>query len=615
MPATRISGASHVEHLETCDVRNDAVEPTRTSGSGTSLPAELEGLFYKVQKRRATAASLIVKRDFTGARDTLAAIAPHDPDEWRTYACQAFDAWRTRAVDHSALHELKKVDAKQFEFLRRVHTIVEQSLKANVFTEPLVLGGARPAIVVPGKQLSAEDAMDRDLLARMETALKFAKRYPNAPIILSGGATVTKTTECSVMATWLEEKGIARERLLLDPLATVTTANALQTIALLRSSRHDTNHLLLVTDDDHIRRANVIFGITLLRSGLGMTMTAIPAGGTKAGKLAVPADENERTKVYLDAMHACELFAFRGRPRFYQREHIIGDEIPGDAKAGVEVALPKISDSGPADGTPQLIDILRLDRGELPRGAESLLLERLLRAYNKVPQGFKLERAATADLQKAVIDTIERLGLEYSHTRQAAEHIEIHIKPAATAFDETGTDEPSETPASRQTAPRSLPREPVVDARHAQPADQCDPATSNTPVPGLLVINEPRFLVSPDGNTYLNGATHAMDLDSVAKHPAASFDEVRIRVGVDNWNETDLMKLGSEAARLLRDNGRLILSTGAQPDPPLAMIVEALMAHGFSTKKISAPVETPFYPDISDPSAGGVTLECTKHRA
>ncbi|MGN6667961.1 MAG: hypothetical protein ACTHKH_13510, partial [Trinickia sp.] len=325
--------------------------------------------------------------------------------------------------------------------------------------------------------------------------------------------------------------------------------------------------------------------------------------------LGAPANEHDRSKVYLDAMHACQLFAYRGRPKFYQDGHIIGDELPGDERAGVEVAMGPCV---PGSNTREFVAIKRLDRGELPRGAESLLLERLLRAFGIVPKAFRLERAATDDVSRAVIETIEGLGLAHPHTKQAADYIEVHIEWDATAG--TGTPQRESAadarPVSRSTS-RSLPRDPVVDGRQVRSAYRQDSLSFDAGTPGPLVIGEPRFLVSHDNKTYLNGAIHAVDLDSIRTQADASCDEVRIRVGAESWNEAELTKLGREGARLLREGGRLVVSTGAQPHAPLEAFIRTLTLHGFSVS-IDAPEETPFYPVISDPSAGGVTFECTK---
>lgn len=613
MPITRIGRLSNIEP-ELQAVRPERAVPASTRGSTSESDSAtaLAELWQMRNERRGLAASRMVTgiRDgFKDASETLSDITRDDPNDWRAHSCRALIAWHNGTDDHDALRALRKADPAQAEFLLKIHEIVEQSLKADPFSAPSIPKKANPAIVVPGKQLTSTAEMDGDLLDRLKAALKLANTYPDAPIVLSGGATVTQTTECSVMAKWLIEQGISPDRLLLDPLATVTTANALQAIALLRK-HPGTDQILLVTDEDHIRRAYVIFSATLMRSDLRATLTPVPAEGSKAGKLGQPADEKVRAKVFLDAMHACGLFAFRGQPRFYQRGNVIGDALPGDPKAAVEVALPERRAAGAADDAPEFVAINRMDRGELPRGAESLLLERLLRAHGKLPKAFRLKRGATQDQQRVVIDTIEALGLKYSHTEQAANYVQLCVEPlsaavtAESAFAATVDAPPSEW----------VPRDPVVDGRQVRPADQRYPARSNAAAPRRgparpLVIGEPRFLVSHDGSVHLNGSIHAVDLDAVRKQPTGAFDVVRIQFGPKNWNEPDLMKLGREGARLLRANGRLLVSTGAEPHAPIAAFIKALTKHDFSVG-ISTPVETAFYPVMSDPSAGGVTFEC-----
>ena len=85
-------------------------------------------------------------------------------------------------------------------------------------------------IVVLGYQLSSDGKMKAELVGRMEVALKAAQQYPNAYIIVTGGATASSNksaTEAGRMAAWLRNKGIASSRIIEETKAYSTEANAI----------------------------------------------------------------------------------------------------------------------------------------------------------------------------------------------------------------------------------------------------------------------------------------------------------------------------------------------------------------------------------------------------
>lgn len=599
-----------------------APAPARPPLADASSPAALARLAQAVQRRREEAAGAIVggKHDgFAHAESLYSKLAHDDPNDWRTQACLALIAWSKGKEDGKALLALSDGHPERAASLERIHEMVEGTLAAHrPFEDVSLPKDAHPAIAIPGKQLQPDGTMDDDLHDRLEVALTLAKQYPDAPIVLSGGATVTKATECGVMAEWFLAKGIDPGRLLLDPLSTVTTANALQTIALLRSEP-EINHLLLVTNPYHIRRTAAIFGATLLQDDARIDLTPVPAGNNGAEKLAVAAGAKERADVYLDTMRACGLFAYRGRPQFYEQGNVIGDRVPGDPQAGVEVVVPEHGTApGAPTGTPEFVEIRKLARGELPRGSEGALVGRVLTKYGKVPSReirIPLDTATEAT-QKAAIDALDALGLKHARTEKARDHLKIHIEqppPAATTGNDTPPKKPGGASPRGPLAPIITPRTLVMEASKLGQESKGDNAGA---APRTVVVGEPRFLVSPENEVHLNGAIHAVDLDaldedSIRNLTNASYDEVRMRIGTKNWNEEDLMKVGREGARLLREAGKLIVSTGAQPDAPIEIFIKAFSEYGFSVR-VTYPVETPFYPVMSDPSAGGVTFECVK---
>lgn len=92
----------------------------------------------------------------------------------------------------------------------------------------------------------------RILKKRLDAAVEYAAKHENVKIIVSGGQGSNETTtEAFAMAAYLEEKGIERERILLEDKSTDTNEN-------LRFSKvfvEDGETVAVVSNDFHIYRA------------------------------------------------------------------------------------------------------------------------------------------------------------------------------------------------------------------------------------------------------------------------------------------------------------------------------------------------------------------------
>ncbi|RKD26026.1 hypothetical protein BEP19_00980 [Ammoniphilus oxalaticus] len=94
------------------------------------------------------------------------------------------------------------------------------------------------------------------LRTRLDTGLEFARRHPNVPIILSGGkGSGELITEAEAMANYLTERGLNKERLILETQSTTTRENIVFSKQLMNKSARDPLHVLIVTSDYHLFRA------------------------------------------------------------------------------------------------------------------------------------------------------------------------------------------------------------------------------------------------------------------------------------------------------------------------------------------------------------------------
>lgn len=117
-------------------------------------------------------------------------------------------------------------------------------------------------IVVLGFQLYPDGSMHEELRGRCETALRCAQKYPNALIALTGGGTAWQNpsaTEAGVMADWLAEHGIDRDRMILENLSHTTADNAAFTCGILRSYYPQVSSLAVVSSDYHLPLGMLLF--------------------------------------------------------------------------------------------------------------------------------------------------------------------------------------------------------------------------------------------------------------------------------------------------------------------------------------------------------------------
>lgn len=109
------------------------------------------------------------------------------------------------------------------------------------------------AIIVLGTGLNGTEpgAM---LRARLDTALNYAARFPEASLVLSGGQGMSEEiSEAEAMQRYLLLQGMAAERLIQESKSTSTEENLLFSYRLLKAKA--SQPVLIVTSDFHILRA------------------------------------------------------------------------------------------------------------------------------------------------------------------------------------------------------------------------------------------------------------------------------------------------------------------------------------------------------------------------
>jgi len=110
-------------------------------------------------------------------------------------------------------------------------------------------------VIVLGAGVRGE-SVTRPLARRLDAALYYWQRNPDAYIIVTGGLGNRATiTEAEAMARYLTRRGLPRERILLEELSTSTYENLKFAKEILNEHFPDGFNAVLVTNDFHLYRA------------------------------------------------------------------------------------------------------------------------------------------------------------------------------------------------------------------------------------------------------------------------------------------------------------------------------------------------------------------------
>lgn len=123
------------------------------------------------------------------------------------------------------------------------------------------------AMIVLGAQVSPDGEPSRQLLLRLEAALKEYQRTPLTIVVCGAKGIDEPATEASVMRDWLVKSGVNPGHILMDADSFNTQENIRGAQRLLPS---DTKKVLIITSDYHLPRAMAIArDLNLDPSGIG----------------------------------------------------------------------------------------------------------------------------------------------------------------------------------------------------------------------------------------------------------------------------------------------------------------------------------------------------------
>ena len=164
------------------------------------------------------------------------------------------------------LSELREKDAKAADEWEEIMTLwkdVNADLPLNYDVLPDGLPKTDElCLVALGFQLKPDGTMKDELIERLKVVLKSAKKYPNALIVCTGGGTAsenTEATEAGKMAEWLIEKGIAKDRVIVEDKSITTAQNAIYTYQILQESYPQVKQVAILSSDYHIATGTLLF--------------------------------------------------------------------------------------------------------------------------------------------------------------------------------------------------------------------------------------------------------------------------------------------------------------------------------------------------------------------
>ncbi|MEZ0050000.1 uncharacterized SAM-binding protein YcdF (DUF218 family) [Mycobacterium sp. MAA66] len=113
---------------------------------------------------------------------------------------------------------------------------------------------SRPAIVILGYGLQPNGLMRPILRRRVLTGLAVAQRYPQSPVIVTGGNPQNGRTEADAMRNMLVLLGFPASRIIMEPRANSTVQNAQFSVPLAKQA--GASGIILVTSSTHQDRAD-----------------------------------------------------------------------------------------------------------------------------------------------------------------------------------------------------------------------------------------------------------------------------------------------------------------------------------------------------------------------
>ncbi len=191
------------------------------------------------------------------------------------------------------LARLRKLDGDAAGRWEKIIALWKEQEKAEV-THYGVLPDGLPqtgelCLVVLGFQLNADGTMKDELIERLKVAKASAEKYPNAPVVCTGGGTAKddpSATEAGRMAEWLIKEGIDESRIVVEDKSLTTAQNAIYTFDALAEKYPDVRQIAVISSDYHIATGTLLFGAEAILRGEETEVVSHAAWKAPSGELS-----------------------------------------------------------------------------------------------------------------------------------------------------------------------------------------------------------------------------------------------------------------------------------------------------------------------------------------
>lgn len=259
----------------------------------------------------AVASTQIIQKKLDEAQTTFQGILEKDPaafdaQSWLEAIARIRGDETSIALAHQALAGLDRERAEVYRkrFVRAEQIIAE---KPN-FDVPTLPG--KVTVVALGYALADDGTAQQTLLDRLEVTLKAAQANPTALVMVSGGVPKKGVTEGDIMSKWLVDKGISRDRIMIEDKSKDTIGNVVNAANLL--VRHQADTVILVTSSSHMRRARTVMEDALKQRDLATTVVPLNALDAPSQEEAAKVGADERLVIYRDLMRVSGVWAYPG---------------------------------------------------------------------------------------------------------------------------------------------------------------------------------------------------------------------------------------------------------------------------------------------------------------
>lgn len=167
-------------------------------------------------------------------------------------------------VIQDALKQIKRIDPEAGKAWEKImdswHRCNAMDIPADVLPDGLPEDDSL-CIVTLGFALNPDGSMKPELVNRLKVALASAEKYPNAFVAVTGGGTASWSddTEAEVMADWLMEHGLEKDRIIIEKESLSTIYNAVNTYGILVKDYPQVKGIAIVTSDYHVPWGAALF--------------------------------------------------------------------------------------------------------------------------------------------------------------------------------------------------------------------------------------------------------------------------------------------------------------------------------------------------------------------